>query len=74
MTYHARVNDDGGLALPASLARDFGLRPGDTVALERDGDTLRLYAPDGALARVRAAFQGYSVDRFLAERPHDGGE
>lgn len=29
MTYHARIAENGRLVLPADLAREFGLKPGD---------------------------------------------
>jgi len=44
--------------------------------LESDGEriALRRDDPETALARLREAMEGYSVDRFLNERRQDWGE
>lgn len=76
MTYHAKVIAGGTIVIPADLRREFGIKDGDTVALESDGEriALRRDDPETALARLREAMEGYSVDRFLNERRQDGGE
>jgi len=76
MTYQARVTDDGSLALPDELAREFGLRPGDVLSIERDGRALVLTREGETtpLSRLRDALKGYSVDQFLAERGADWSE
>lgn len=76
MTYHARIAEDGRLTLPDALAHALGLKPGDAVSIERRGDALLLVRdePDAAIARLRSALKGYSVDQFLAERRADWAE
>jgi bifunctional DNA-binding transcriptional regulator/antitoxin component of YhaV-PrlF toxin-antitoxin module len=67
MTYHAYVLDSGELVLPADLARALGLRPGDGVEVERQGDSIGLKMPRAASGSV---FRD-EVDRFVAERASD---
>lgn len=75
MTYQARVAEDGTMIqLPAELARELGLKPGDELTVEREGQSLVVrpgQAGDAALLRLRDALRGYSVDQFLAERGSD---
>lgn len=75
MTYHARVAENGTMIqLPAELARELGLKPGDELTVEREGRNLLVrpgQANDAALMRLREALRGYSVDQFLAERGSD---
>lgn len=53
-----RVNEGGRIVIPADYRRELGLKAGDTLLLERDGNTLMLSAPEAALddavAYVRA--------------------
>ncbi len=76
MTYHAKVIAGGKIVIPADLRRELGIKDGDSVVMELglDGISLRREDPDAALMRVREAFKGYSVDRFLRERRADWGE
>ncbi len=48
----ARVNEDGHLVVPASLAAQFGLTPGAEVRLEVGDNGLRLHRPVSHLAKV----------------------
>lgn len=76
MTYHAKVIAGGKIVIPASLRRELGIRDGDSVVIEREAGGLLVKPddPDAALARIRAAMKGYSVDRFLRDRRADSGE
>ena len=78
MTYHAKVIAGGKIVIPAELRREFGIKDGDSIALERSSDgtsvSLRREEPDEALRRLRTAMNGYSVDQFLQERRADWGE
>lgn len=76
MTYHAKVIAGGKVVIPADLRREFGIKDGDSIVIERgiDSISLRREDPDAALMRVREAFQGYSVDQFLRDRRADWGE
>jgi len=64
------------MVLPDEVSRDLGLHPGDIVSIERDGEALMLtrHPASDALARLREAFKGYSVDQFIAERHEDWSE
>lgn len=71
MTYHVELSPDGSLPLPDELAAKLGLAPGDTVTIDLSGSGIVVRRDDGrdlAIARLRSALQGYSVDQFLAER------
>ncbi|TCP34042.1 AbrB/MazE/SpoVT family DNA-binding domain-containing protein [Sphingomonas sp. BK235] len=76
MTYHAKVIAGGKIVIPADLRREFGIKDGDTVALESDGERIALRRDDSsaALAQLRQAMKGYTVDQFLRERRADWGE
>jgi MoaA/NifB/PqqE/SkfB family radical SAM enzyme len=51
-THYARVNEHGEIVLPANLARDFGISPGEEIRIEANGDGLKLRAPVTKLKRV----------------------
>ncbi|WP_394646795.1 AbrB/MazE/SpoVT family DNA-binding domain-containing protein [uncultured Sphingomonas sp.] len=76
MTYHAKVIAGGKIVIPADLRRELGIKDGDSVVLECDGESISLHRedPDAALARLRSAMKDYSVDQFLRERRQDWGE
>ena len=79
MTHHAKIIAGGKVVIPAELRRDLGLKPGDTVVIEREGDALVLKSYLQVVREVQAEFrkmvgEDYSVDQFLAERKADWGE
>ena len=79
MTHHAKIIPGGKVVIPAELRRDLGLKPGDTVVIEREGDALVLKSYLQVVREVQAEFrkmvgEDYSVDQFLAERKADWGE
>lgn len=79
MTHHAKIIAGGKVVIPADLRRDLGLKPGDTVVFEREGDALVLKSYLQVVREVQAEFRkmvgdDYSVDQFLAERKADWGE
>lgn len=79
MGYQAKVVTGGKLVLPAALRRDLGIRDGDTVVIERDGDGLRVSSRDAVLREIQTAMRataenGASVDDFLAWRRRDNGD
>src|SRR5512133_3306109 len=51
-THYARVNEHGEIVLPASLARDFGIAPGDEIRVEPNGHGLHLKPSIRKLQRV----------------------
>lgn len=79
MTYHAKVIAGGKIVIPAKLRREFGIKDGDSVVIERDGDTLVVKPFDAQVVEAQRVFRkmmgkGYSVGQFLAERKADWAE
>ena len=80
MTYQAKVIAGGKIVIPAELRREFGIKEGDSLVLERSADggiVLKTY--EQVVKEVQASFRAmvgddYSVDQFLAERRADWGE
>lgn len=77
MTYHAKVIAGGKIVIPAELRREFGIKDGDSLVIERDdkgGLVLKTYAQ--VVAEVQAEFRallppdytGSLVDELLADR------
>ncbi len=80
MTYHAKVIAGGKIVIPADLRREFDIKDGDTLILERDeggGLSIMTFAQSvrESQRRARAIFgSDYTVDQFLKERRADWGE
>ena len=80
MTYQAKVIAGGKIVIPAELRREFGIKEGDSLVLERSADggiVLKTY--EQVVKEVQASFRAmvgddYSVDQFLAERRADWAE
>ena len=53
---HVKVGEDGRLVIPASLRREIGIRAGDTLVLESDGDSLLVRSYDRVLKEVQESF------------------
>ncbi len=73
MTYHAKLIKGGKIVIPAELRREFGFKEGDTLVLERDGDSLVIKTYEQVVREVQAEFKRLvpnpgTVDDFLAER------
>lgn len=75
MTYHAKLIKGGKIVIPAELRREFGLQEGDTLVLERQGDSLVIKTYAQVVREVQAEFKallgdhkGSAVDDLLAER------
>lgn len=80
MTYHAKVIAGGKIVIPADLRREFGIKDGDTLIVEKgDSGGLSIMTFEQSVRdsqrRARAIFGAdYSVDQFLKERRTDWGE
>ncbi|TPG20058.1 AbrB/MazE/SpoVT family DNA-binding domain-containing protein [Sphingomonas koreensis] len=78
MTYHAKVIAGGKIVIPAELRREFGIKDGDSLVIERDdkgGLVIKTYAQ--VVKEVQAEFramrgpdrgEGSIVDELIAER------
>ena len=80
MTYHAKVITGGKIVIPAELRREFDIKDGDSLVLERDqsgGMSIKTFAQvvREEQHRFRAVVgPDYTVDQFLAERRADWGD
>ena len=80
MTYQAKVIAGGKIVIPAELRREFGIKDGDSLVLERGskgGIVIKTYGQ--VVKESQASFRAmvgddYSADQFLAERRADWGE
>lgn len=80
MTYRAKVFAGGKIVIPAELRREFGIREGDSLVIERcdaGGLTIKTFAD--VVREEQKAFRAavgpaYSVDDFLADRRVDSPE
>jgi len=76
MTHHAKVIAGGKIVIPAELRREFGIKDGDSLTIERDADgnmVLKTYAQ--VVKEVQAKFRsmlgnrkGSLVDELIADR------
>jgi AbrB family looped-hinge helix DNA binding protein len=44
------------VVIPSSLRKELGIRPGDTLVIESDGDSLLVRTPERVLQEVQSAF------------------
>ncbi len=51
-THYARINEQGEIVLPAHLARDLGISPGDEMRIEPNGHGMYVHPPVHTLKRV----------------------
>ena len=76
MTYHAKVIGGGKIVIPAALRREFGIKDGDSLVVERDpagGISLKTYSQVVAevqreIAAMSRPYDGSVVDDLIAER------
>jgi len=79
MSYHVKLIKGGKVAIPAELRRAFGMRDGDTLVMEREGEGLVIKTYAQVVREVQQEFKqlapdGDTVDKFLADRRRDWGE
>lgn len=80
MTYQAKVIAGGKIVIPAELRREFGIKDGDSLVIERDpagGLVVKTYGQ--VVREVQREFKAlvqepFTVDQFLAERRSDWGD
>lgn len=58
-TYVTRVTRKGQMTIPVEFRRDLGIDAGDSVAVERDGDTLVLRRTGSMTERTYGALAKY---------------
>ena len=75
MSYHAKLIKGGKIVIPAELRREFGLKDGDTLVFEREGNALVIKTYEQVVREVQATFKAMKpdpnrsmVDELIAER------
>lgn len=73
MTYHAKLIKGGKIVIPADLRRELGFREGDTLVVQREGESVVLKSGGATLRDIRAKVKAglkrpISVDGYLAEK------
>jgi len=74
MTFHAKVIAGGKIVIPAELRREFGIRDGDSVVIERAGEgTLAIKIHRQVIEEGQCAFRNmlqrpFTVDEFITDR------
>lgn len=76
MTYQSRVTDGGEFVIPAAMAQELGLRPGEPISLDRDGSSIVVTRYAEVIREGQRAFRAglrypFTVDEFLADRRAD---
>lgn len=67
-TSKTKVNEDGRMLIPAEVRKALGLKPGETVLLSVEDDTLRVVTLKRGLRRAQALLRRYvPEDTALAE-------
>jgi AbrB family transcriptional regulator, stage V sporulation protein T len=73
MTYHAKIIAGGKVVVPAELRRELGVKDGDTLVFERQGDSVVVKSYAQVIREVQATIKAnikepFTVDDFIAER------
>ncbi len=75
MSYQAKVIKGGKVVIPAELRRDLGFKDGDTLVVERVGNSAVFKTYEQVVREVQAEFRAmlgdsgrFMVDELLAER------
>ncbi|AMG73536.1 AbrB/MazE/SpoVT family DNA-binding domain-containing protein [Sphingopyxis granuli] len=73
MSYHAKLVKGGKIVIPAELRRELNLTDGDTLVVERDGDSIVIKPGRQVLREIQAEMKRlikkpFTVDDFIAER------
>jgi AbrB family looped-hinge helix DNA binding protein len=76
----ARVGGGGRVVIPADLRQTLGVRAGDVVVFESNGEGVRLRPQAEMLRELQDKYRrrwrkpAFSVDAFLAQRKAEWGE
>ena len=71
---HVTVGADGRVVIPATFRKEIGIRAGDTLVLESDGDSLLVRSYDQVLKETQDYFRRFvspgasPVDELIADR------
>ena len=73
-TEHVKLAADGRLILPAALRHALGVRPGDTLVIDCDGDSLLVRPFEAVIRETQDYFRQFTtsdvsqVDALIADR------
>jgi AbrB family transcriptional regulator, stage V sporulation protein T len=75
MSYHAKMIKGGKIVIPAELRRELGFKDGDTLVVERVGNSAVFKTYEQVVREVQAEFKAMlgdrrrsMVDELIAER------
>lgn len=67
-TEYVKIGEDGRVVIPSSLRKELNIKPGDTLVLESDGDSLLVRGYERVLQEVQEAFGDLAApDVLLSE-------
>jgi AbrB family looped-hinge helix DNA binding protein len=67
MTAFARIVDGGRIILPAEIRRAMNLQKGDMVALDLDGDELRVRSTRATVKRIQEKYRAREGERSMVD-------
>ncbi|GIW86409.1 MAG: hypothetical protein KatS3mg108_0733 [Isosphaeraceae bacterium] len=62
---YVKIGDDGRVVIPSSLRKELNIKPGDTLVLESDGDSLLVRGYEQVLKEVQSAFADVAPSETL---------
>ena len=65
------VGPKGQIVIPAELRKELGIKPGDKVRLEQEGDTLKIISRKAIAAKLKGKYADLGVslsEELLLER------
>ena len=63
-----RINANGRIVIPAEMRQRMGIKPGDTLVLDLDGDILKVEAQQARIRRVQESLRRrIPADRSLSD-------
>ena len=64
----ARINENGRIVIPAEIRQKLDIRPGDTLYLTAEGDTLKIESHRARIRRIQESLRRFiPADRLLSE-------
>ncbi len=73
-TFHAKLTEDGRVVIPAPLRHQLGLKPGDTVVIDTENESVRVRSYDRVVQEAQDYFRQFVtpgvslVDELIADR------
>jgi AbrB family looped-hinge helix DNA binding protein len=73
-TFHTKLAQDGRMVIPAPLRHRLGLKPGDTLVIDAENESVRVRSYDRVVQEAQDYFRPFAspdvslVDELIAER------